>query len=88
MRIVGGDGATLMLRRCIVCGALYVSGRQYTCSDVCHDELVEQIVKQLGEYKKIIRVSTGIAYRVPTRDIIENGVREQDLDKYPVWTDE
>jgi len=33
----------------------------------------------------VVRQSTGIAYKVPIRDIIERGIREQDLDQYPLW---
>lgn len=58
-----------------------------TCSDQCHQVLVNQLVAQVGEFKKVVRQSTGIAYRVPTRDIIEGGLREQDLDRYPRWED-
>jgi hypothetical protein len=42
-------------------------------------------VKKIGEFKKVVRIMTGEAFRVPTRDILENGLREQDLDKYPKW---
>jgi len=30
---------------------------------------------------------TGEAFKVPTRDIIDQGVKEQGLDKYPKWED-
>jgi len=56
-----------------------------TCSDDCHQELVRRLIAQFGEFKKVVRQSTGVAYRVPTIDIIEKGVREQDLDHYPQW---
>jgi len=56
-----------------------------TCSDECHQELARRLVAQSGEFKKVVRVTTGVAYKVPMRDIIEHGVREQELDRYPLW---
>lgn len=75
------------IRICFVRGAPYVPGREYTCSDKCHDELALKIVKEFGEFKKVVRTSTGEVFKVPTIDIIEYGLREQDLDKYPLWED-
>ncbi len=77
-----------MIRRCVICGASYIPGRSDTCSDSCHEELIRRTIIIAGEYKKIVRMSTGVVYRVPTRDILEFGINEQDLDKYPVWVDE
>jgi hypothetical protein len=71
--------------KCVVCGASYSGGRELTCSDACHEELANRMVSIYGEFKKIIRASTGEAFKVPTRDIIERGVREQELDQYPRW---
>ena len=56
-----------------------------TCSEACHEELVRYIIAKFGEFKKVVRKSTGIAYRVLTRDIIEPGMKEEALDQYPVW---
>ena len=70
---------------CLVCQQLYNGGRELTCSDECQEELVRRLIAEFGEFKKVVRASTGIAYKVPTRDIIEKGVREQDLDQYPLW---
>ncbi len=36
----------------------------------------------------VVRASTSVAYRVPTRDIIEKGIREQDLERYLKWEEE
>ncbi|MDD4987188.1 MAG: hypothetical protein PHQ43_15735 [Dehalococcoidales bacterium] len=38
---------------------------------------------EFGEFKKALRANTSVAYRVPTRDIFEKGLREQGLDRYP-----
>lgn len=71
--------------RCFVCDKTYDRGRELTCSDECHEELIRRLIAEFGEFKKVVRESTGIAYSVPTRDIIERGLREQDLDQYPLW---
>lgn len=68
---------------CLICGKFYTEGREWTCSDAHHEELVNRLVAQFGEFKKIVRMATGEAFKVPTRDIIEKGIREQDLDQYP-----
>ena len=72
---------------CVICGKLYEQGRELTCSDACHKELAKRLISQFGEFKKVVRQRTGIAYRVPLMDIIEKGIREEDLDQYPVWDD-
>jgi len=51
------------------------------------EELVRRLIDQFGEFKKVVRMTTGEAFKVPTRDIIEKGIREQDLDQYPKWED-
>lgn len=71
--------------RCIICGVFYEQGRQMTCSEDCHDRLVSCLIDQFGEFKKVVRQSTGVAYKVPTRDIIEFGLKEEELDQYPRW---
>ncbi len=86
MAKAGADGKLgLALTNCVICGTPYFGGRQFTCSDVCHDELVRRLIAKVGEFKMVIRASTGEAFKVPTRDIIEKGVREQELDQYPKW---
>jgi hypothetical protein len=52
------------------------------------DCLIEKIIAQFGEYKKVVRMRTGEAFKVPVRDILEKGLREQDLDQYPKWEEE
>lgn len=74
--------------RCFVCQKLYKGGRELTCSDECHQKLVRQLISQFGEFKKVVRQSTGISYKVPTRDIIERGLKEKELDQYPIWEKE
>ncbi len=71
--------------RCFICGVFYEPGREATCSDECHEKLVTLLIDRFGEFKKVVRQSTGVAYKVPTRDIIERGVSEPELDRYPRW---
>ena len=74
--------------KCCICDREYKSGSELTCSNQCHEELAKHLLARFGEFKKVVRQSTGVAYKVPTRDIIEKGIREQDLDQYPVWEEE
>ena len=73
------------MRKCFICGALYDQGREMTCSDQCHDELVRRLIAESGEFKEVVDQTTGIAYRVPTREIIEKGIKWRDLNRYPRW---
>jgi len=47
----------------------------------------EGIIKEYGEFKKVID-HKGIAHRVPTIVIIREGIKEQDLCNFPLWSDE
>lgn len=86
MAKAGADGKLgLALTTCVICGTPYFGGRQFTCSESCHQELVNRLIAQFGEFKMVVRASTGEAFKIPTRDIIEKGVREQELDQYPHW---
>lgn len=77
---------------CVVCGKPMcgtMGARQrvskLTCSASCHETFVKMLIFQYGEFKKIGRLRTGEFFKVPLRDIIEHGVKEQELDKYPKW---
>jgi len=52
------------IRVCVVCGRPYVYGRANMLGRV-HNQLVENLVREFGEYKKIVDAETGLAYRVP-----------------------
>ncbi|MFB0544058.1 MAG: DUF2116 family Zn-ribbon domain-containing protein [Candidatus Bathyarchaeia archaeon] len=73
-----------ILPRCLICGAPCPLGR-VTCSDDCHEKFVHECEQLYGFYKKVIDAATGKAHRVPTRDIIENGLKYPDLKNYPEW---
>ena len=51
------------------------------------ERLIQELIARFGEFKKVVRMRTGVAYKVPTRDILEKGIREKDLDQYPLWED-
>jgi hypothetical protein len=72
-------------RVCVVCGNRYYGGHVFTCSEACHERFVAMLVEEFGEHKRVVDAETGKAYRVPTRDIIEKGLRHADLVKYPEW---
>ena len=70
--------------RCWICGSP-CSGDRVTCSDKCHENLVETLENEFGIYKKVVDIETGKTHRVPIRDIIEKGLGQQDLRRYPEW---
>lgn len=59
--------------------------QKITCSDLCHNIFVEHLVKEKGQYQKVIDMETGKAHKVPTKLIIENGITQQDLKSFPLW---
>ena len=73
------------LRTCVICGRVYILGYRLTCSKECHERLIEILENKFGKYKKVIDAETGKAYKVPLRDIIEKGLRYEDLKNYPLW---
>ena len=58
--------------------------RELTCSDSCHRRLVVDLIEEFGPTKLVTSLRTGKTHLVPTIAIIEDGIREQDLEKYPV----
>lgn len=69
---------------CIICDKPTITGKM-TCSVNCHEKFVEFCEGQYGISKKVIDQTTGISYKVPTRDIIEKGLKWKDLLNYPRW---
>lgn len=68
---------------CVICGEPVINGR-ITCSKKCHDEFIKFGEKKFGFVKKVVDITTGITYEVPTKDIIEKGLTWEDLSKYPI----
>jgi hypothetical protein len=69
---------------CLICGASCPEGR-VTCSEECHENLVYTLENEFGIYKKVVDIETGKTHKVPTRDIIEKGLKYRDLKNYPEW---
>jgi len=45
------------------------------------------IIEDFGEFKKVVN-HKGIAYKVPTIVIVREGIKEDELDQFPLWSDE
>ena len=56
-----------------------------TCSELCHYRFVKKMLEEFGEYKKITDTNSGKSYKVPTKLIIEEGVRQEQLKNFPLW---
>jgi len=81
----GGEKYKLLDVKSECCIADVENMRKSTCSDQCHDKLVEDLEKSFGKDKKVVDIVTGKTHRVPTKQIIENGLNQNDLYKYPEW---
>lgn len=75
-----------MMKICVVCGKEH-NCREYTCSDECHEMFKQKLIKEFGEYKIVVDLTTGKEHRIPTADIIEKGIKQEDLKNYPVIRD-
>ena len=58
-------------------------GYLVTCSNECHEELILRLELKFGIYKKVTDQETMKTYKVPLRDLIEKGLKKQDLKHYP-----
>lgn len=56
-----------------------------TCSNFCHNQYILKKIEEDGLFTKVIDSVSGIAYKVPTKLIIEEGLRQEDLKNYPTW---
>jgi len=70
---------------CWICGAKCI-GYLVTCSDEHHEELIRRLELKFGIHKKVVNLETMKTHKVPIRDIIETGLRQQDLKHYPELT--
>jgi hypothetical protein len=68
---------------CVICNMHILTRGRMTCSENCHEKFVKICEEEFGIAKKVIDDTTGIMYKVPTRDIIEKGITWRDLTKYP-----
>lgn len=67
------------------CNADIESHTKITCGNYCHEKFILKMIHEHGLYKKVIDQESSIAYKIPTRLIIEDGLRQQDLKNYPRW---
>ena len=70
-----------MMKKCVICGKEH-NCREYTCSDECHNLFKQILIREFGEYKIVVDLATEKEYRVPIVDIIEKGLKQEDLKKY------
>jgi hypothetical protein len=75
---------------CPACGARLppADTRTYgfTCDAACHRIWINQLVARYGDTRPITDGVTGKVYQVPTREILEHGIRYADLATYPEVT--
>ncbi len=71
---------------CWICGG---PSQKYlvTCSEECHEKLIHRLEQKFGIHKKVVDIETGKTHKVPTRDIIERGLKYGDIKNYPEWRD-
>ncbi len=69
--------------QCWICGATLEGEHKVTCSDDCHEELIHRFELTFGTYKRVTDLETMKVHKVPLREIIENGLRQEDLKNYP-----
>jgi len=70
---------------CPACGSLIpiARGRAYTCDEACHGTWIASLLQKFGETREITHLESGKVYAVPTRVILEQGIKGSDLEKYP-----
>lgn len=54
-----------------------------TCDAACHRIWIDSLVARFGDTRAITDGETGKVYQVPTREILERGIRYADLAGYP-----
>jgi len=68
------------------CNSDIESHQRITCGDDCHEKFIEKMLTEHGLFKKVIDQETNIAYKVPTRIIIEEGLKQEELKNFPEWS--
>jgi len=67
------------------CDADVLNHQNITCSEECHSKFVEKMLDEFGEYKKITDNVSGLTYKVPTKQIVEKGITQEQLKDFPLW---
>lgn len=75
----------IMDAKSVCCNADIVINQKMTCGNYCHEKYIIKMIKEFGRFKKIIDQTSGIAYKIPTRVIIEEGLKQEELKNYPTW---
>jgi predicted nucleic acid-binding Zn ribbon protein len=70
------------MKSCFVCGKPRESLRS-TCSEDCDEKFVLELEQTFGKEKKVISERTGKTHLVPTLYIVENGLNEFELCRFP-----
>jgi len=73
----------IALDQCWICGASLGGEYKVTCSDDCHETLIQKMELTFGNYKLVTDLDTMKVHRVPLRSIIEKGLKQEDLKYYP-----
>ncbi len=74
--------------RCWICSAPLGGEHKVTCSDDCHEALILKFELTFGAYKRVTDLETMNIHKVPLRDIIEKGLKQEDLKNYPAYIQE
>ena len=69
----------------VCCNSDIESHQRITCGEYCHEKFILQMLDEHGLFKKVVDQTTDIAYKVPTRTIIETGLRQEELKNFPTW---
>jgi len=77
--------AQIMDVKSVCCNADIESHQKITCGDYCHEKFIIKMLQEHGLFKKVVDIESGISYKIPTRLIIEEGLRQKDLKNYPTW---
>lgn len=72
--------------RCEMCHSPIPEGSEgITCSEKYHNILVQTFETMYGKYKKVTDDVTGKSYKVPIRYIVEHGLKQMELERFPLW---
>lgn len=73
---------------CVVCKQRLSRQRRRagakTCgAKLCHEAFVKRCEREFGPKKRVVDLPRGKVYEVPLRDIIEKGIKQKNLPRYP-----
>ncbi len=74
---------------CLGCGNPLIADRRFvtTCSAECHETFITRMEERFGTHKRITSLETGLTHLIPTRVIVERGIRSDELTNYPLADD-